>query len=363
MRRVPPQVATALLALVAVTFPLVVRSPYWLDVANFFGIYALLALSLNLIVGEAGLFNLGHAAFYAVGAYVTAILNTALHVPTLPLLPVSFAASALVGAVLTRPILHLRGDYLAMVTIGFGEIVRIALTNDLLGLTGGPNGIFGISRPAIGPFVIRQPAHYYYLVWAIVALTAWITARLQASRIGRAWNYIREDETAAQAMGIDTVRMKLLAFALGAGLAGVAGNLYAARMTVIAPERFNFWESVVIFSMVVLGGPGSIPGVMLGAFALWVLPELFRGFAQARMLVFGAAMVAMMVFRPEGLWPSRLSMRAARALGESPARASRTGAGQPEHAPGADGGPVLPPTARLRTPGAQPMGRGSSVDA
>ncbi|WP_324717112.1 branched-chain amino acid ABC transporter permease [Carboxydochorda subterranea] len=305
--------AAALLVLLAVAaFPLVVQSPYWIDVANFYGIYALLALSLNLVVGEAGLFDLGHAAFYAVGAYVTAILNTLLHWPTLWLFPVSFVAAAAAGVILTRPILHLRGDYLAMVTIGFGEIVRIALTNNLFGLTGGPNGIFGIARPALGPWAIRQPAHYFYYIWSFVAAAACITVRLQQSRIGRAWNYIREDEVAAQAMGIDVVRMKLLAFALGAGLAGVAGNLYAARMTVIAPERFNFWESVVIFSMVVLGGPGSVPGVLLGAFALWVLPELFREFAQARMLVFGAAMVAMMVFRPEGLWPGTVWLRATR---------------------------------------------------
>ncbi|MEW6046501.1 MAG: branched-chain amino acid ABC transporter permease [Bacillota bacterium] len=308
-------------------FPVVVRNAYWIDVANFYGIYALLALSLNLIVGEAGLFNLGHAAFYAVGAYTTAILNTRFEIPTLVLLPVSFAVAAAAGAILTRPILHLRGDYLAMVTIGFGEIVRIALTNNLFGLTGGPNGIFGIDRPVLGSFTIRQPAHYFHLIWVIVAATIWITLRLQRSRIGRAWNYIREDEVAAQAMGIDPVRVKLLAFVLGAGLAGVAGSLYAARMTVIAPERFNFWESVVIFSMVVLGGPGSIPGVMLGAFAMWVLPELFREFAQARMLVFGAAMVAMMVFRPEGLWPSALWLRAARAyreVGPAPEATSST---------------------------------------
>lgn len=318
MRQVPGWAWAAGIAAAWALFPVLVRSPYWIDVANFYGIYALLALSLNLVVGEAGLFNLGHAAFYAVGAYTTAILNTLYHIPTLVLLPVSFVAAAAAGALLTRPILHLRGDYLAMVTIGFGEIVRIALTNNLFGLTGGPNGIFGIDRPAIGPLVIRQPLHYFYLIWLVVAAVIWMTVRLQRSRIGRAWNYVREDEIASQAMGIDTVQVKLLAFVLGAGLAGVAGNLYAARMTVIAPERFNFWESVIIFSMVVLGGPGSIPGVMLGAFALWMLPEFFREFAQARMLVFGAAMVAMMVFRPEGLWPSAVWLRAARAYREGP---------------------------------------------
>ncbi len=289
---------------------------YWTAVANLFGIYVLLGLSLNLIVGEAGMFNLGHAAFYAIGAYTTAILNTQLHIPTLLLLPVSFAAAALVAAVLTRPILHLRGDYLCIVTIGFGEIVRLALTNNLLGLTGGPNGIFGIGSHSLGPLTIRLPHHYFYLIWSVVALAIVATVRLQRSRIGRAWNFIREDETAAEALGIDTVRMKLLAFIIGAGMAGVAGNLYAGRMTVIGPERFNFWESVVIFSIVVLGGPGSIPGVVLGSFAMWVLPELFRGFVQARMLVFGAAMMLMMAFRPQGLWPSAAWSRAVRMYAE-----------------------------------------------
>lgn len=299
------------LAAVGLVYPLVADN-YWLDVANFFGIYVLLGLSLNIIVGYVGLFNLGHAAFYAVGAYATAILSTRLHVPVLLLLPLSALLAAFVGYLVSRPILHLRGDYLCIVTIGFGEIVRIALNNNPFGLTGGPNGIMGIARPELFGFKIYQPLHYYFFIWAIVILTIFALKRLENSRIGRAWNYVREDELAAASMGVDVNKMKLLAFMLGAGLAGVVGNIYASKMTVIAPESFSFWESVVMFSIVVLGGPGSIPGVMVGALGMFVLPELFRGFVKARMLVFGLAMILMMIFRPEGLWPARRYREAVR---------------------------------------------------
>ncbi len=288
----------------AVAYPFLANT-YWIDVANFFGIYVLLGLSLNIIVGYVGLFNLGQAAFYAVGAYSTAILNTAFHIPVLWLLPLSGLLAALMGYLISRPILHLRGDYLCIVTIGFGEIMRITLNNNPFGLTGGPNGIMGIARPEILGFRLFQPHHYYYFIWLIVLLTVIALKRLENSRIGRAWHYIREDELAAAAMGIDVNRMKLLAFMLGAGLAGVAGNIYATKMTVIAPESFSFWESVVMFTIVVLGGPGSIPGVVVGTLCMVVLPELFREFAKARMLVFGLAMILMMIFRPEGLWPAR----------------------------------------------------------
>lgn len=278
---------------------------YWIDVFNFAGIYCILGISLNLIVGEVGLFNLGHAAFYAAGAYTTAILSTRFHVPVLWLLPPSAVVAGLIGWLVARPIIHLRGDYLCIVTIGLGEILRIALTNDVFGLTGGPNGILGIPRPVLFGFVIRRPIHFYYLIWAFVAASVFIAARLSNTRIGRAWRYIREDEIAAGAMGINVAHCKLLAFMLGAGLAGLAGNLYAGKMTIISPPSFNFWESVVIFCIVILGGTGSIPGVLVAAVGLTVLPEVFRGFQNARMLIFGASMAAMMVFRPEGLWPSR----------------------------------------------------------
>lgn len=309
------------LALGTLLFPWFV-SNYWISVAVFFGIYALLGLSLNIILGYAGLFQLGHAAFWAVGAYTTAILNTRYGVPILVTLPISALVSALFAILITKPILHLRGDYLCLVTIGFGEIVRLFLFNDPLGITGGINGIRGIDRPSIFGFVFHQPIHYYYLTMAFVAFTIFAMRRLENSRLGRAWIYVREDELAAEAMGIDTTQVKLLAFAIGAAWAGVAGTLYACRYTVIAPETFSFWNSCVIFCIVILGGVGSIPGVLVGTLGMVVLPELLRDVleevVQWRMLVFGAAMVLMMIFRPEGFWPSpirRHELRAAESTG------------------------------------------------
>lgn len=293
-----------LVALLALVFPTLVNS-YWTDVGFFFLIYTMLGLSLNFILGGAGLYNLGHAAFYAVGAYTTGILSTQFGVPMLLLIPVAAMVAAAFAYVITKPILHLRGDYLLIVTIGFAEILRIALTNNVFGVTGGPNGILGIARHKLLGFTFVQPIHYYYLALAFVVLTIFVAVRLERSRIGRAWDYIREDELAASAMGIDTTKYKALSFVIGAALAGIAGNLYAGKMTVIDPESFNFWESVVIFAIVILGGTGSIPGVIVGAFGMVVLPEIFRELQDWRMLVFGAAMVVLMIFRPEGLWPNQ----------------------------------------------------------
>ena len=279
---------------------------YWVDVLNSVGLYALLALSLNIILGHAGLFHMGHAAFYAVGAYTTAILNTSFDIPVLWLMPVSGVMAGLFALVVARPIIHLRGDYLLIVTIGFVEIVRIALINDIFGITGGSNGIFGIDRPYLFGFKIRKPHHFLYLIWGFAGLTIFLFHRLENSRFGRALNYLREDEVAAEGSGINTTHYKLIAFVIGAVWAGMVGTLYAAKMTIIAPESFNFWESVVMFMIVLLGGSGSIRGVILGAFIVIGLPELFRGlgdFSQARMLIFGAAMVVMMIFRNEGLLP------------------------------------------------------------
>ena len=295
-----------IIASVLLVFAPLYLNRYWVDVLNTVGLYALLGLSLNLIVGHAGLFNLGHAAFYAVGAYTAAILNTRYHIPILWLLPVSGLTAGLFAAVIARPIIHLRGDYLCMVTIGVGEIVRIALINNVFGITGGSNGIFGISRPSIFGYVIKRPPQFFYLIWIFVALTIFLFYRLDRySRFGRALNYLRGDEIAAEGSGIDTAHYKLWAFILGAFWAGMAGTLYAAKMTIIAPESFSFWESVLMFLIVILGGSGSIPGVIFGAFLAIGLPELFRDFASARMLVYGVMMVMMMIFRKGGLLPAR----------------------------------------------------------
>lgn len=292
-----------LVALLAIA-PLFLNA-YQVDVLNSIGLYALLALGLNLILGEAGLFNMGHAAFYAMGAYTTAILNTRYQIPVLWTLPLSAAIAGVFALAVARPVVHLRGDYLLIVTIGVGEIVRIALINDVFGITGGANGIFGISRPKLFGVVIRQPQQFFYLIWGFVALTIVLFLRLKKSRFGRALNYLREDAVAAEGSGVNTDYYKLAAFGLGAAWAGMAGTLFAAKMTIISPESFSFWESVVLFMIVILGGAGSIPGVLLAAFLVVGLPELFREFSGARMLVFGLVMMVMMVFRPQGLLPMR----------------------------------------------------------
>ena len=290
-----------LVAVLVAVLPLGMNT-YWTEVAVNVGLYALLALSLNVILGQAGIFHMGHAAFYAVGAYVTAILNTHYQIPILLLIPVAGAAAALFALVVARPIIHLRGDYLLIVTIGIVEIVRIALINDVFGLTGGANGIFGIARPEIFGIKIRKAIQFYYLIWIMVGVTVRLFHWLSESRFGRALNCIKEDDTAAEGCGMDVANLKLMAFVIGAFWAGMAGNLFAAKMTIISPSSFTFWESVVVFAVVILSG-GSQIGVLLGTFLIVALPEMFRDFASARMLVFGLAMMIMMVVRPQGLLP------------------------------------------------------------
>ncbi|HOS96620.1 MAG TPA: branched-chain amino acid ABC transporter permease [Deltaproteobacteria bacterium] len=288
---------------------------YFIDIAFFFGIYALLGLSLNIVLGEVGLFDLGHAGFYAIGAYVTAILNTRYQIPILALLPVSALAAGLFAYLVCSPIIHLKGDYLCIVTIGMGEIVRLALINNPFDLTGGPNGVFGVDFPKLSPnLVIDSSIEYYFLVWAVVGLSILGLISLQHSRIGRAWNCIREDTVAAGATGINVRHYKLLAFVLGAGLAGVAGNIYASKLMCVSPESFTFWESCLMFCIVLIGGMGSIPGVLIGAAFISLFPEIFRPFAMYRMLVFGSVMIVMMMVRPGGFWPRKRGGVAFRSL-------------------------------------------------
>lgn len=294
-----------LVAILFIILPFIINA-YWVDVLFFFGVYALLGLSLNIVLGEVGLFDLGHMGFMAIGAYTTAILNTTFGIPIIILLPLSAIAAGAFAWLVCSPIIHLRGDYLCIVTIGMGEIVRITLNNNPFGITGGPNGVFGIDFPSLGSiFVVDNSTKFYYYIWLIVGLSIIGLVNLQRSRIGRAWNCIREDEIAAEATGIDVRYYKLLAFVLGAGLAGVAGNVYATKLMMVSPESFNFMESCLLFCIVLIGGMGSIPGVLIGAAAISLFPEFFRTFSQYRMLIFGAAMVAMMVFRPGGIWPRK----------------------------------------------------------
>ncbi|NJD68106.1 MAG: hypothetical protein C3F12_00035 [Candidatus Methylomirabilota bacterium] len=302
-RRIDPRLLYGLALAAAAVIPFSLNR-YYVDVLTQVGIYVTLALGLNIVVGLAGLLNLGYIAFYAVGAYAYGLLATRADLSFWQVLPLGATLAAVFGVLLGFPALRLRGDYLAIVTLGFGEMIRIVL-NNWDSVTGGPNGILDIARPSLFGFTFTHPIHYYYLILAMVVLTVFAVDRLNQSRLGRAWTAMRDDEVAAEAMGIDLVKTKLLAFGLGAMWAGLAGVFFAGKMTFISPESFTFFESVLVLCMVVLGGMGSLPGVILGAAMLMILPEVMRQFAQYRMLVFGAAMVGMMVMRPKGLITAR----------------------------------------------------------
>lgn len=305
--------------------------PYWTNLINDMGIYAILGLSLNIILGQCGLFHMGHAAFYAVGAYTTAILSTVFGVPILWTMPLAGLLAGLFALIVARPIIHLRGDYLLVVTIGIVEIVRIALTNDIFGLTGGANGLILSDVISIFGFEFFEPLHFYYLIWAFAAVTIILFYMLQNSRFGRALSYNKQDEVAAEGTGVNTSYYKLAAFVLGAAWAGLVGTIFAAKIVVISPQSFSYSESVLLFAIVILGGAGSIPGVLLGAFLITGLPEIFRGLQSYRLLLFGAAMVAMMIFRPQGLIPpSRRVYDVRRYLGKFPCGIAGRQAPQPE---------------------------------
>jgi branched-chain amino acid transport system permease protein len=313
----------------------------WVRITNYAILYVLLALGLNIVVGFAGLLDLGYVAFYAVGAYTYALLASphfGLHLPFWIILPIGAAIAALFGVLLGTPTLKLRGDYLAIVTLGFGEIVRIFLNNlsRPVNITSGPQGIARIDPFAIDGFSFASPEtiaglhfsgpiKYYYLLLAVVLAIIVVNLRLQNSRIGRAWEAIREDEIAARAMGINTRNLKLLAFAMGASFGGVAGGMFSAIQAFISPESFVLVESIMIVSMVVLGGMGNIWGVILGALLLSFTPEILRWTVEPvqealfgrqliepeviRMLLFGLALVLIMLFRPAGLLPSAVRKR------------------------------------------------------
>jgi branched-chain amino acid transport system permease protein len=291
-----------LLLLVAAILPFLANN-YWLDVATLALFYIVLAQGLNVVVGFAGLLDLGYAAFFAVGAYTTGILMTVYGWSFWLTLPVSIALAAVVGVIIGAPTLRLRSDYLAIVTLGFGEIIRLLAIN--LSITGSASGIYGIPRPSIGSYVLAGQLDFYYLILVIAILAVLAVKRLGTSRIGRAWMYIREDEDAAEAMGINRINMKLLAYSIGAVIGSLAGSVFAVKMSAIAPLSFSFTQSIMILLAVVLGGLGSIPGVVLGAVLVITLPELLRSVEDWRYLIFGIALVAMMLFRPQGLWPAR----------------------------------------------------------
>jgi branched-chain amino acid transport system permease protein len=337
------KVGVVLIAIVLTVLPFALAGigTAWVRITNLAILYILLSLGLNIVVGFAGLLDLGYIAFYAVGAYVYALLASPhfdLHLPFFVILPIGALVACMFGVLLGTPTLKLRGDYLAIVTLGFGEIIRIFLNNlsQPINITNGPQGITLIDPFRFGTFSFAKtetaagltfsgPIKYYYLLVIVMLVVIVINLRLQNSRIGRAWEAIREDEIAARSMGINTRNMKLLAFAMGASFGGVAGGMFAAIQGFISPESFVLVESVNILAMVVLGGMGNIWGVILGALLLSFVPEVLRytvGPVQQaifgrtlidpeviRMLLFGITLVAMMLFRPAGILPSALRKR------------------------------------------------------
>ena len=340
-------IAVSALALLLLPFVLQGFGNAWVRIADMALLYVLLALGLNIVVGYAGLLDLGFVAFFALGAYISGLLTSphltdsfaaiaamfpqGLHAPIWLVIPIGAAVAGFFGVLLGAPTLKLRGDYLAIVTLGFGEIIRVFLNNldHPLNITNGPKGInqidsikfFGLNlgKPVtVGGFEIAAVTLYYYLFLALVLVSIVICHRLELSRIGRAWMAIREDEIAAKAMGINTRNLKLLAFGMGATFGGVAGTMFGAFQGFVSPESFSLMESVMIVAMVVLGGIGHLPGVILGAVLLSALPEVLRyvaGPLQAmtdgrldsailRQLLIALAMVSIMLMRPRGLWPS-----------------------------------------------------------
>jgi len=294
------------------------------DLATLVLIYVMLGLGLNIVVGLAGLLDLGYVGFYAVGAYTYAMLSHYYGLGFWTCLPIAGAMAALFGFLLGFPVLRLRGDYLAIVTLGFGEIIRILLRN-LTDLTGGPNGISGIDKPTLFGLTFERrapegmtPFHEYFnipynseykviflylIALLLVLLTLFVINRLLRMPIGRAWEALREDEIACRALGLNPTLIKLSAFTLGACFAGFAGSFFAARQGLVSPESFTFIESAIILAIVVLGGMGSQLGVILAAIVMILLPELLREFSEYRMLMFGLLMVVMMIWRPQGLLP------------------------------------------------------------
>ncbi len=278
---------------------------YLIDVAVLAGIYIILALGLNVVVGYTGLLNLGFVAYYAIGAYSFALLNTKLGLGFWSAMPLAVIITTMAGFLFAVPALRLKGDYLALVTLGLGEIVRITL-NNWDSFTNGPNGIGGISAPTLAGMSLETLSAYYYLVLFFVLVAIVVIGRVQRSKIGRAWIALREDEIAASAMGIPSTLYKLYSVSFGAFWAGVAGCLFAAKMRFISPESFTFMESVLVLCMVILGGLGSIGGVIVGAVILVILPEILREVQMYRMLALGAGIVLLMIFRPQGLFGGRV---------------------------------------------------------
>ena len=286
---------------------------YIAEVLNQVGLYVLMGLGLNIVVGFAGLLDLGYVAFFAIGAYTIGVLTSPDRGGQLVFwlaLPFALLIAILFGFVLGIPVLKIRGDYLAIVTLGFGEIIRLLAQSDFLKpFLGGSQGILSIPKAQVGAVIFGGPIELYYIILIGCLVGVFIARRLKDSRMGRAWMAIREDEDVAQAMGIDMVWTKLLAFAMGAAFAGASGAIFASKLSAIYPVSFKLDISINVLALLIIGGMGSIPGVIVGALALIGLPELLREFEDYRLLVYGATLVLMMQLRPEGLLPSTLRKR------------------------------------------------------
>ena len=293
--------------LVAAALPFVTATPYALSLMTTAAIFVMLCSGLNIVVGYCGLLDLGYAAFFAVGAYVSGILATRTGLSLVETLPFVIAAAVVAGLIIGLPTLRLRSDYLAIVTLGFGEIIRITANN--LDITGGPSGIYGIPPVSLFGTELSHPAAFYYFCLVVVSLAVLGAARLGRGRLGRAWLCIREDEDAAEAMGINTYRTKLAAYVMGAVWGGVAGMLFGANLSAVSPQSFTFLQSALVLMAVVLGGMGSMPGVVLGALFISLAPELLRDAAEIRFLLFGILLIVVMIFRPQGLWPASSAWR------------------------------------------------------
>jgi branched-chain amino acid transport system permease protein len=326
----PPQPAwrrwatLGLLALLMLLLPRILGL-FLSDVLDTVGIFILMGLGLNIVVGFAGLLDLGYVAFFAIGAYTMGVLTSPERIAT-PLtyweaLPFALGAAVLSGIILGLPVLKMRGDYLAIVTLGFGEIVRLLVLSDWLRpWLGGPEGIQLIGHPIIGPLDFGSQPMIYFVIVVFIAIATFITVRLKDSKLGRSWMALREDEDVAKAMGINHVTTKLLAFASGAFFAGLGGTLFAAKLSSAYPQSFQFLVSVNVLCLIIVGGMGSIPGVIVGGIALVGLPEILREFADYRYLVYGAVLVGMMLIKPEGLIPeARRELELHEEMAEEPA--------------------------------------------
>ncbi len=287
-------------ALIVVPF---IFNSNWVSVFTTFLIYSVVALSQDIVLGRAGMFDMGHAIFFGLGAYSTAILNMVYGWPILATIPIAIILPVIASILLAAPIIHLRGDYLLVTTIGFNIVFTQALKNNVFGITGGPNGIFGVEPLKLLSFSFSSQTSVYFLAFFILILTLIIIHNLETSKPGRALHYLNEDSLASECIGINTRFYRLYAFGLSAAIAGLAGVVFTLQFSAVSPDAFDFLQSVLFFTIVLVGGPSSIPGVLLGTFFMFVVPEMFRQFAEARYLVFGIAMILIMIFRPKGIWP------------------------------------------------------------